>query len=192
MRPPAQLQCCVYKLTAFCQFKSCADMLTSLLSIGPQSARLRFDCCIYERYTPLLTFTFLAPSVPNQTAKTQSPLEGWKIGRIGWVGFIWLAHLSAGGMDEATFRFRRLGGRTVCNVFRSMLFAFYIMRHIMYSAGSDIGKTSTGKKRFLSGIARIRGGESTHAGFFGPIFLPSCPNWGQGGFTHARIFWPSF
>ena len=44
-------------------------------SIGPQSTRLRFDCCIYERYTPL-TFTFLAPSVPNQTAKTQSPLEG--------------------------------------------------------------------------------------------------------------------
>ena len=85
-------------------------MLTSLLSIGPQSTRLRFDCCIYKRYTPQLTFTFLAPSVPNQTAKTQSPLEGWKIGRIGWVGFIWLAQLSAGGMDEATFRFHRVEG----------------------------------------------------------------------------------
>ena len=143
MRPPAQLQCCVYKLLVFCQFKRCADMLTSLLSIGPQSTRLRFDCCIYERYTPLLTFTFLAPSVPNQTAKTQSSLEGWKIGQIGWVGFIWLAQLSAGGMDEATFRFRRVGGRTVCNAFRSMLFAcytyfalYYVLRGVGHSLHS--------------------------------------------------------
>ena len=95
---------------------------------------------ICERYTPL-TFTFLAPSVPNQTAKTQSPLEGWKIGRIGWVGFIWLAHFSAGGMDEATFRFRRVGGRTVGNAFRSMLFAcstYFALYYVLCSARSDI------------------------------------------------------
>ena len=96
---------------------------------------------ICERYTPL-TFTFLAPSVPNQTAKTQSPLEGWKIGRIGWVGFIWLAHFSAGGMDEATFRFRRVGGRTVCNAFRSMLFAvcytYYALYYVLRWGESEI------------------------------------------------------
>ena len=139
MGPPAQLQCCVYKLNVFCQFKRCADRLTSLLSIGPQSTRLCFDYCIYERYTPL-TFTFLAPSVPNQTSKTQSPLEGWKIGRIGWVGFIWLAHFSAGGMDEATFRFRRVGGPTVCTVHLDLccLHVMHTMRYIMCWGGSDI------------------------------------------------------
>ena len=35
-----------------------------------------------------------------------------------------------------------------------------------------LGKTSTEKKRFLSGIARIRGGGLPMPGFFG-IFLPS-------------------
>ena len=141
MGPPAQLQCGVYKLAVFCQFKRCADRLTSLLSIGPKSTRLCFDCCTYERYT-LLTFTFLAPSVPNPTAKTQSPLEGRKIGRIGWVGFIWLAHFSAGGMDEATFRFRRVGGRIVCNAFRSMLFAvcytYYALYYVLRGVGHSL------------------------------------------------------
>ena len=140
---PAQLQCCVYKLFVFCQFKRCADMLTSLLSIGPQSTRLRFDCCIYERYTPLLTYTFLAPSVPNQTAKTQSSLEGWKIGQIGWVGFIWLAHLSAGGMDEATFRFRRVGGHTVGTMHLDLcclhvIHMYYALYYIQFAMHLDL------------------------------------------------------
>ena len=39
-----------------------------------------------------------------------------------------------------------------------------MLRHQM------LRKTSTGKKRFLSGIARIRGGGSTHARIFGPFF----------------------
>ena len=36
-----------------------------------------------------------------------------------------------------------------------------------------LGKTSIEKKRFLSGIARIMGGGSTHARIFWPLFLPS-------------------
>ena len=35
---------------------------------------------------------------------------------------------------------------------------------------TSLGKTSVEKKRFFSGIARMRGG-STHARIFGPLFF---------------------
>ena len=58
------------------------------------------------------------------------------------MGFIWLAQLSAGGMDEATFRFRRVGGRTVGTMHLDlMLFAcytYFVLYYVLRGVGHSL------------------------------------------------------
>ena len=57
---------------------------------------------------------------------------------------------------------------------------FFVVWVLKYCTGwepplveCELGNTSIEKKRFLSGIARMREGGLPMPGFFGPLFLPS-------------------
>ena len=49
----------------------------------------------------------------------------------------------------------------------------FTLKENLFLCKCMLGKTSVEKKRFLSGLARMRGGGLPMPGFFGPLFLPA-------------------